>query len=102
MPTTSDPSDPRLTHGVDENPTPMADTYLILPPDELAGGFVRPVRRAYIHSTCGGRTTMGLTLAQTYAKRPTFYSTTFCVHCSKHRPVGEFTWDDGSGQLVGS
>jgi hypothetical protein len=46
MGTTSDRSDPRLTHGVDDEPAPMAEAYLVLSEDERAKGFVRPVRGA--------------------------------------------------------
>jgi len=51
-------------------------------------------------SGCGTVTTMGLALAETYARQPSFYGSTFCVHCSGHFPVGqqgEFIWltDDG-------
>lgn len=49
---------------------------------------------------CGGETTMGLEIAETYAHNPQFYGSTYCVHCGKHRPVAEFVWDDGS--VVGS
>lgn len=54
---------------------------------------------------CGAVTTMGLAIAETYAREPHFYGATFCVACSMHRPVGkdgEFIWDDGSGQRVGT
>lgn len=59
MSTTSDPKDLRLTRGVDDAPVPMAQTYLVLSDDERAKGFVRPVRRSYVHTVCGGETTMG-------------------------------------------
>lgn len=99
MSTTSDPKDPRLTRGVDDEPVPMADAYLVLSDAERAQGFVRPVRRSYVHTTCGTATTMGQAIAETYARDPSFYGATFCVRCSMHRPVGEhgeFVWDDGS------
>lgn len=105
MGVTDDRNDPRLTHGVDDAPVPMADAYLVLSDEERAKGFVRPVRRSYVHATCGAVTTMGLAIAETYARNPTFYGATFCVRCSMHRPVGEtgeFVWDDGSGQKVGT
>ena len=97
--TTSDPSDPRLTRGADSEPVPQAETYLVLSDEERAKGFVRPVRRTYVHEACGSATTMGQALAETYARQPNFYGATFCVSCSMHRPVGangEFVWDDGS------
>jgi hypothetical protein len=105
---TSDPSDPRLTHGADADPTDQADVYLILSEEERAKGFVRPVRRSYIHGTngetrkvCGTVTTMGQALAETYARDPKFYDATYCVGCQMHRPVSEFTWD-ADGTVVGS
>jgi hypothetical protein len=73
--------------------------YVVLSDAERARGFVRPVRRTYVHGKCGVATTMGQSLAETYARDPAFYSGTFCVGCGKHFPVGadgEFTWADGS------
>lgn len=49
MSTTSDPTDPRLTRGVDDAPAPMADAYLVLSDEERRKGFVRPYRAVYIH-----------------------------------------------------
>jgi hypothetical protein len=99
MGVTSDRSDPRLTHGADEEPVPQAEVYLVLSEDERKRGFVRPVRRSYIHEVCGTETTMGQALAETYAAKPGFYGATYCVRCQIHRPVGaggEFVWEDGS------
>lgn len=73
--------------------------YVVLSDAERARGFVRPVRRTYVHQKCGVATTMGTALAETYARDPYFYSGTFCCGCGKHFPVGEdgeFVWDDGS------
>lgn len=73
--------------------------YVVLAEEERAKGFVRPVRRTYVHTKCGVATTMGQSLAETYARDPYFYSGTFCCGCGKHFPVGpdgEFVWDDGS------
>ncbi len=100
MGVTSDPSDPRLTYGADPADGPaveQAPVYLILSEEERAKGFVRPVRTSYWHTTCGQITTMGRALAETYARDPQFYGSTFCAHCQKHRPVGaggEFHWVD--------
>lgn len=49
MGVTDDRSDPRLTHGVDDEAVPMAEVYLVLSDEERAKGFVRPVRRTYVH-----------------------------------------------------
>lgn len=94
--------------------------YYVLKPEERAKGFVRPVRRTYVHQFtkdgspmpkvltsdhmkniggCGVATTMGLAIAETYARQPDYYGSTFCVGCGKHLPVGEygeFVWNDGS------
>lgn len=101
---TTDPDDPRLTHGVDLQPVPQADVYLVLSDEERAKGFVRPVRRSYRHLTCGTVTTMGVALAETYARQPTYYGATYCVGCRMHKPVGEngeFVWD-GTDEKVGT
>lgn len=60
------------------------------------GEFVQPVRRTYIHTECGGRTKMAVTLAESVARDPTFYSHTFCADCRDYYPVSEFEWPDGS------
>ena len=94
---TTDPNDPRLGHGTSEGP--QNEVYLVLSEAERAKGFVRPVRRSYVHDKCGGSTRMGEALAETYSRDPTFYGATFCVHCAGHFPVGangEFVWEDGS------
>lgn len=78
--------------------------YVVLAEEERAKGFVRPVRRSYKHLKCGGVTTMGETLAETYARNPSFYSGTFCCHCGTHYPVGadgEFVWA-GTNEKVGT
>ena len=84
-------------------PNGQQKDYVVLSADERAKGFIRPVRRTYVHQKCGVATTMGQALAETYARLPSFYSGTFCVGCGNHFPVGEdgeFVWDDG--QKVGT
>ncbi len=81
--------------------------YVVLAEEERAKGFVRPVRRSYKHDKCGVVTTMGQTLAETYARDPYFYSGTFCCGCGAHFPVGpadmggEFVWA-GTNERVGT
>src|SRR5882672_6097264 len=90
-------------HEVDPE-TGMNKCYLILPDGERKN-LVRPIRHRYIHEKCGSITTMSHELAETYAANPSFYSATFCVACKGHFPVGEhgeFIWDDGSGEKVGT
>jgi hypothetical protein len=84
--------------------TGMQKSYVVLSAEERAKGFVRPVRQSYRHLTCGVVTTMGLALAETYARNPAFYSGTFCAGCGAHFPVGadgQFVWD-GTNEKVGS
>lgn len=50
---------------------------------------------------CGTRTTMGLALAETYARQPDFYGATFCCGCKRHPRVGamgEFVWAGPDGE----
>lgn len=96
----TDRNDPDLGHKIDDEPVAQSDAYLVLSAEELAKGFVRPVRRSYVHAMelggCGVVTTMSLKLAETYARQPDFYQATYCVGCQRHRPVGEngeFVWD---------
>ena len=112
----ADPKDKRITTtkgppgpSVQAGPAPEAigpDTgqhgsYWVLTEWERAKGFVAPVRRSYIHKTCGVVTTMSQAIAETYARNPKFYSSTFCTSCRTHFPVVEFMWD-GTSEEVGS
>jgi hypothetical protein len=69
--------------------------YIVLSAEERAKGFVKPVRRSYVHKVCGSVTTMGRSLAETYARNPYFYSGTFCCHCAAHFDLDQFEWEDG-------
>jgi hypothetical protein len=69
--------------------------YIVLSPEERAKGFVKPVRKSYIHEKCGSLTTMGRSLAETYARDPNFYSGTFCCACAAHFNLDQFHWEDG-------
>jgi hypothetical protein len=73
--------------------------YWVLSKAEREKGFVRPLRRTYVHEVCGVATTMAQAIAETYAAKPTFYGSTFCIACRQHLPVGpngEFVWEDGT------
>jgi len=95
---TDDPNHPDL--GV-RGPNGQNKAYLVLSEAERAKGFVRPLRRSYIHTECGGKTTMGLALCETYARNPKFYGATFCSSCGAHFPVGEFKWSE-DGHVLGT
>lgn len=92
--------------------------YVVLTAEERAKGYVRPVRREYVHvganpkmdggvlimpgdGGCGTRTKMSQDIAETYARDPEFYSGTFCVGCGKHLPLAGFMWC-GTQEVVGS
>lgn len=86
----------------DINPaTGQQKGYVVLSAEERAKGFVRPVRRTYIHMKCGVMTTMAQSIAETYARDPSFYGGTFCAGCRTHFPLSEFRWD-GTDEVVGS
>ena len=92
--------------------------YVVLSDEERAKGFVRPVRREYVHvgknpemdgnvlikpgeNGCGALTKMAQSIAETSARQPDFYSGTFCANCREHRPLDEFVWA-GTNERVGS
>lgn len=98
-----------LTDGSPETPdhreidpaTGMQKGYIVLSEEERHKGFVRPVRRIYVHNACGSETIMGISLAETYARDPGFYSGTFCASCRAHYPLDQFVWQ-GTTERVGS
>ena len=92
MSLTTDRNDPRLGYGVDTQPGPQHEVYLVLSEEERQKGFVRPFRNKYVHKKCGVETIMGDALSETYARDPNFYGATYCVGCHMHMPVAEFHW----------
>jgi hypothetical protein len=50
---------------------------------------------------CRTTTSMGDSIAETYARNPKHYSSTFCAACKRHFPVEEFVWS-GTDERVGS
>lgn len=95
------PNDPRAT-AFDETIDPatgMQGSHTVLKEEERAKGFIRPVREEYKHEKCGTTTRMGRSIAETYAREPTFYGSTFCMQCGTYGRVGEqgeFVWLDGT------
>ncbi|CAJ0698742.1 hypothetical protein [Ralstonia holmesii] len=147
MSLTTNPNDEGLKQ---VRPDGQQSVYLVLSEEERAKGFVRPMRRSYVHvgarpthplrdltseeleryrqfgyvkfepfpesespvtgrfwtaaqlkERCNSVTTMGQSLAETYARDPKFYGGTFCCHCGAHFPVAEFVWE-GTNEVVGS
>lgn len=53
---------------------------------------------------CGTKTSMPRPIAETYAREPGYYGSTFCCGCGTYLPVGrrgEFVWD-GTTERVGT
>lgn len=75
--------------------------HAVLAPEERAKGFVRPVRTSYTHLKCSSDTSMPQSIAETFARNPKFYSTTFCVRCRDYFPLAQFVWK-GTQETVGS
>jgi hypothetical protein len=77
------------------------------PPDPssaVTGRFWTQAQLDSVGKGCGTVTTMGVAIAETYARDPSFYGSTFCCHCGTHLPVGEageFVWD-GTDERVGT
>lgn len=117
--TSGEPADKVRAEQTEE--TGQHKAYLVLCAEEREKGFVRPLRRSYIHvgiggheidpndiskhgrtgGACGAQTSMGLALSETYARDPKFYGATFCCGCNVHLPVAEFIWE-ADGETVGS
>lgn len=69
----------------------------------MVGRFWTQEQLDKIGKGCGTTTSMGRSLAETYARDPNYYGATFCCECGKHLRVGaegEFVWPDG--QRVGT
>lgn len=69
-----------------------------------AGMFWTQDRLDKIGKGCGTRTLMPQAIAETYARKPDYYGSTFCCGCGKYLPVGsygEFVWD-GTAERVGT
>jgi len=57
-----------------------------------------------VNKGCGVLTRMPMACAETYAREPSYYGSTFCCGCGQYLPVGakgEFVWD-GTAERVGT
>jgi hypothetical protein len=96
----TDEENAKYNNAKDEDPFVLYETY----PPELAPKKGRFWTKKELRSGCGGVTTMGKKLCETYARDPKFYSGTYCATCGAHFPVGEdgeFVWQ-GTTLLVGT
>lgn len=103
--TSGEAPDPGLENASAPKPidpaTGQYGAYWVLKEEERTKGWVRPFRNKYKHLTCNGNTSMGRALSETYAKDPTYYTSTFCAVCQGHYPLDQFVWD-ADGTPVGS
>lgn len=67
----------------------------------VTGRFWSQADLDQVDKGCRGETRMDRTIAETYARDPSFYGATYCVHCGKHLPVEQFRWSD-DGQVMGT
>lgn len=68
-------------------------------PESMSPNVGRYWTSEQLTSGCGSVTKMGLAIAETYARDPKYYGSTFCVGCRKHLPVEEFAWEPDGGVL---
>lgn len=84
------------------NSTPMQRPYVKFEP--YPEGFKRSATGRFWTQErldtrgCGTVTSMGRELSETYARKPTFYGSTYCVTCQMHKPVAEFVWLENDGR----
>jgi hypothetical protein len=60
----------------------------------IMGRYYTQAQLDAIDRGCGEVTRMPDDIAETYARNPKFYGSTFCIGCGVHHPVIEFTWID--------
>jgi hypothetical protein len=97
---TDDPKHPDINK-LENDGTGMNKAYIVLSEAERAKGFIRPVRTSYTHLACRVNTSMGMALAETWARDIYFYGKTYCCECGGHFPVSEFVWN-GSDTVLGT
>lgn len=67
----------------------MQRGYVVLAEEERAKGFIRPFRDSYIHTKCGGLTTMARSIAETYARNPNSTAALFVLAVALIFPLGK-------------
>lgn len=70
-------------------------------PSKALGKYWTQEELNLVDNGCNTVTSMAQGIAETYARNPHFYGSTYCCYCMKHRPVEEFVWD-GTEERVGS
>jgi hypothetical protein len=90
----AEPVAPSITNPLTGEPYPILST-------EDRKKRVAPLRFSYIHRSCGEKTDVGASIAETFAANPSFYAETFCAGCEAFHPVNEFKWI-GDAKVVGT
>lgn len=94
-----------FVHQSDEHPYVKFEPYPTGYKGSSTGRFWTQQQLDKVGKGCGVQTRMPPLCAETYAKDPGYYGSTFCCGCNEYLPVGadgEFVWDDGSGERVGT
>lgn len=77
----------------------MADVRA-LTAEEVAAGYIRPLRDRYTHGRCGKVTVLTKVVADSFARLPGGFGKIWCAACRggfRSGPDGDFTWvEDGS------
>jgi hypothetical protein len=68
---------------------------------EINMGYVRPIRRVFVHSVCGMTTPLGGPLVARFAREPDFLLRVYCQQHGTASNADQFTWAEDS-QTVGS
>lgn len=72
--------------------------------EDRIGRYWTAEQLASVGKGCGTVTSMSQAIAETYARDPFFYGSTYCVGCGMHKPVGrtgEFVWDGPYDPVTG-
>jgi hypothetical protein len=72
-----------------------------LTPEEVANGFIRPMRTRVEHTFCKTASILRTADALDMARDPKSWSSCYCFVCGRRRPASEFTWFP-DGEPVGS
>jgi len=91
---------PRKTNGspLDVSDDPNLKDHESVSRAEREALFARPVRRLYIHDTCGEASKMSIEVAEAWARKPGTmrqFKDAFCGYEEAWAPLGEFAFSDG-------
>ncbi len=79
----------------------IAASSTTLTAEEVASGFVRPLRTRVLHAFCDSTSAVQPHQARDMARDPASWSSCWCLLCGRRLPAKEFTWFP-AGEAVGS